>query len=196
MGIFTLFSTNFNYILYPFPFLCPKIQLIRFFFGTQTPRAGTHHTHYDIYFPRYPLNRPARPIPSQHQWSSPTNMAPMPPHPRGQLPSYFNTRRLLQPRRQLQCQVGHPLPQNSRLSGAENRRNWAITLWSQNASSWSPPTNTPAGSTPPGIRSVPNGAGSIAASQSAWKGQFHAHNHHFWAKYATSSSAANAIGGF
>ena len=131
MGIFTLFSTNFNYILYPFPFLCPKIQLIRFFFGTQTPRAGTHHTHYDIYFPRYPLNRPARPIPPQHQWSSPTNMAPMPPHPRRQLPSYFNTRRLLQPRRQLQCQVGHPLPQNSRLSSAENWRNRAITLKSK-----------------------------------------------------------------
>ena len=61
MGIFTLFSTNFNYILYPFPFLCPKIQLIRFFFDTQTPRAHTTHATYDIYFPRYPLNRPPAP---------------------------------------------------------------------------------------------------------------------------------------
>ena len=61
MGIFTLFSTNFNYILYPIPFLGPKIQLLHFFFATQT--AGTNHTHYyNIYFPRdTPIQPPARP---------------------------------------------------------------------------------------------------------------------------------------
>ena len=124
MGIFTLFSTNFNYF-YPFPFLCPKIQLIHFFFATQT--AGTNHTHYyDIYFPRdTSIQPPARPSACPpHPTSTSmvvsneydTNASP----PHGQLPSSFDIWRLLQSRRQLQCQVGYPLPKNSSLSSAEN----------------------------------------------------------------------------
>ena len=51
MGIFSLFSTNFNYILYPFPFFVPKDPTDLFFLCHPDP-AGTHHTHYDIYFLR------------------------------------------------------------------------------------------------------------------------------------------------
>ena len=72
-----------------------------------------------------PLNYP---LPPQHQWSASSKMTSMPPHLCGRLSSLFNSTRLLQLRQHLQCQIRHPLSQNSRRSSAKNQQNESFCI--------------------------------------------------------------------